>query len=293
MFAKFFKPWLTILLAAAVCAAAAVTLNAERHTVKRLVYTDDYLTRYAAELRMIFGGYTLGERTEKHVEGEDCSCGYHRDTLDYWEWPIVYTDACGQEIECTLNNKDSISVQQYDWLQSQIEAHICREYLDEAYFDTVHPAYHYLGVRIGNIADTTRGDEQWKQKETADAYKEKLLQGNELLALHSLSFGEIFGRFPIRISAGIMLEHEDVHAESINANLADAVSFMEDRINRMRAEIGDNMNMDILIYTNTRDPAVPRTNVRFKYIRGRQADPDMDPADYQSAVYRSYIGKYW
>ena len=287
---KYLILWLAIPIAVAIAVIGVATApDANKHRVKHLVYTDDYPTKYAEELTQIFGDYTLGERMEKHVEGEDCSCGYHQDTLDFYEWQITYTDACGQEMQCTINNYETIFDQQYAWLGSQIEEHV----FDKAFFVMVSPADHYLVIRIGNIVSATCGDEQWSHMETADAYKERLLQSRELLTLHSLNYAEIFDRFPITISGGIRLEHQNISGESINVKMTETVLLMEDRINYLCLEIGENLNIQMLVYTNTVDPAVVQKQVRCKYIRGLQVDPQMDICDYSNAIYESYIGKFW
>ena len=290
MIIKAFKPWLLIPLAAIIAIiGATVAIDAEEHTVKHLVYTDDYPALYADELDQIFGTYSLGERVEKHIEGEDCSCGYHQDTLDFYEWQITYTDACGQEMHCTINNHESIYYQQYDWLESQIKQHI----FDETFFGALQPASHYLVIYIGDIVRATSGKEQWNNMETAEAFKKNLLESSDLLALSTMSYSEIFDRYPIIIGGGIRIEHQDVSADVINANMTEAVLLMEDRINRLYSEIGDNLNISMLVYTNTRDPAVAQTDVRSRYIRGVQVDPQMGSSDYDNAVYESYVGKFW
>ena len=289
MIIRHLKLWLIIPLAMIIAIiGVTVAINANKHIIKHLVYTDDYPAQFADELTMIFGDYTLGERTEKHVEGEDCSCGYHHDTLDFYEWQISYTDACGQEMYCTINNHESLYYQQYVWLESQIEEHV----FNKAFFDAVHPVGHYLVIHIGDIVHSTCNDEQWSHMETAEAYRKELLHSNELIPLYDLSYFEIFDRFPIIISGGIRLEHEGVSADRINSNMTQTVRLTEDKINRLCNEIGDNLNINILVYTNTSDPAVTQ-DVRLTYMQGTQVDSRMDSCDYENAIFESYVGKFW
>ena len=262
------------------------------HTAVQLVYTDDYPALYEEKLKQIFGDYTLGERTERHIDGEYCSCGYHRATEDYYEWQISYTDSCGQVMNCTLTNKDSLYAQQYDWLEAQIKAHLFASYLDEEFFKTTCSTLRYLIIRIGDIINSGRNDD-FSCMHSAQKYKENLLQSSELLKLNEMSYQEIFDRFPITITAAFQIEDENNGTEKLNAALTNACALIEQKVGYMLSEIGDNLNIHLRIIVKTSDPAVTQKRLSFYYIRGEHEELNVHETSFGDVVYDSYKGKFW
>ena len=296
MIIKYFNSWLAIPIAAIIAVIGVVaTLDANKHTVKNLVYTDDYPTQYADELTQIFGDYSLSERMEKHVEGEDCSCGYHQDTLDYYAWDVTYTDACGQTMHCTLNNYESLPLQMYRWIENQIETHFYSNYVLSGFSEVMMETGSYCFGTIGRICTGYRvgNDEEYTHMQTCTAYRNELDKNGPLVALANLSYRELFDLFPISLSIHVRLDDASVDSSILRSNYLFAVEQMHAEAETMIEEIGENLNLSFDLYC-----AVPvfsgderSSKTTCLYLRGQQVE--ISAWDFDHAIFRSYEGKFW
>ena len=296
MIIKVFKPWLVIPLAAIIAIiGVTVAVDDSKHTVKHLVYTDDYPSQYADELNQIFGAYSLGERVEKHIEGEDCSCGYHQDTLDYYTWDVTYTDACGQTMHSTLNNYESLTLQMYRWLEDQIETHFYSNYVLPGFSKVMMETGSYCYGTIGRICTGYRGgdDEEYTHVQTCTAYRDELDKNGQLVALANLSYRDIFDLFPIGLSIQVRLNDASVDSSLLQSNYLFAVEQIHTEAEVMIEEIGENLNLRFDVYCDV--PVMSGderySNTTYFFLRGQQVE--INAWDFDHAVFRSYEGKFW
>ncbi|MBR4701746.1 MAG: hypothetical protein IKP19_08670 [Oscillospiraceae bacterium] len=273
------------------CCAAAILLvvllltltGCHGHKIEHLVYTDDYPTMYEAELRQIFGDYTLGPRTDRHIEGEDCSCGYHQDTVDCYEWDVTYTDALGKTVHCTLNNRASLWEQQVGWLEDQIEKHFYSSYVQRYYSGMLSESGSYCFCFIGRVCGSIRNGnaEEAANVQTGTDYLEALKKNEEPIPLAALSYPELFDRYPMRLSVQVRLREDNQTAEQY----ASAVELLNKMAAEMAGEVGNDLNFDACVY---RDANHQKT---VYYLRGEATE--ISGFDFDHEVFRSYKGKFW
>ena len=274
------------LIAVSLAAVLLLALSGcHSHTVKHLVYTDDYPVLYETELRQIFGDYTLGERTDRHIEGEDCSCGYHQDTVDCYEWSVTYTDALGKTVSCTLNNRQSISEQQIEWLENQIEKHFYSSYVQRYFDGLLTETGSYCFCFIGRVCGSYHGGnaEEEANVQTGTDYLEALKKSKAIIPLASLSYSELFDRYPMLLSVHIRLR-EDIGSQTAD-QYADAVELLNVMAAQMAEEIGNGLNLEASAY---RDTGYQKT---VCCLRGEATE--IGGIDFEHEVFRSYRGKFW
>lgn len=270
-------------IAAALLPAFFLALSGcRRHTIKHLVYTDDYPSIYEAELHQIFGDYTLGDRRARHIEGEDCDCGYHQDTVDCWEWSISYTDAKGYPMHCTLNNRQSLYEQQVEWMADQIETHFYNNYVLRDFDGLLADSGCYCFCFIGRVCGSVSNCD-WEQQcnvNTCTNYLELLKEREQPTPLSSLNYAELFDRYPMNISIQIRLKSQDTQ------RFAGAVELLNTMTGQIAEEIGTNLNLKATVHIN----GGPEDTIY--YLCGEIAEFS-DVFDFEHAVFRSYKGKFW
>lgn len=294
---KHWKIYALIVLILAVAVVAVllflVLLHADPgHTVSHLVYTDDYPSLYADELKMIFGDHTLSERTEKHIEGEACSCGYHQDEIDYYEWTVTYTDACGQTMQCRLNNYESLPSQLIDWLEDQIETHFYTNYVERYFEGRLRTDISYCFCFIGRVCSGYRygNEEERMHVETCAAWEENARANGSLISLASLDYAEIFDLYPILLSINVKLDDKDFDSERWASNYDGSVSLLNEMAAWMSDEIGDGLNLNAAVYSEA--ACLPQAkNTVILYLRGQLTQTDH--YDFEHAIFNSYTGKFW
>lgn len=260
------------------------------HTVSHLVYTDDYPSLYADELKMIFGDHTLSERTEKHIEGEVCSCGYHQDEIDYYEWTVTYSDACGQTMQCRLNNYESLPSQLLDWLEDQIGTHFYTNYVERYFEGRLMEAGSYCFCFIGHVCLGWSNEKERMHVETCIAWKENARANGSLISLASLDYAEIFDLYPIELSINVKLDDKDFDPDRWASNYDESVPLLNEMAARMSDEIGDGLNLDAVLYSNAACLPQAKNTVIF-YLRGQLTQTD--DIEFEHAVFNSYRGKFW
>lgn len=275
------------------CAPAFCWFGTNDHAIQNLVYTDDYPVVFAEELETIFGDFTIGERTERHIDGEVCSCGYHQDTIDFYEWQITYTDACGQEMVCVLNNRQSLYYQQLQWLEDQIETHFFTNYVSPCFHDIMQESGSYCSCFIGRICFSYTGgnEEEYSHVETCTAYRDSIERLEELIPLASSSYPELFDMFPISLSVNIRLADRMMPEDEWNQNYAAAVAKLGETALSMADDIGSNLNLAASVYSDvqTFNPGSRKTTIH--YLRGEYTE--ITGFDFDHAVFLSYVGKFW
>lgn len=269
-----------------------LTLAACGHRIKHLVYTDDYPTVYQEELKEIFGDYTLGERIEQHSEGEDCSCGYHRDTLDWYEWQITYRDACGQTMTCTMNNYQTLYYQQYEWIEDQIGTHFFTGYIERYYDGLLWGRGSYCFCSLGDFVNSYSNKGEESPMEIGKAYRKNLEQSEDRVPLYALSYSDLLDRYPIVLSIFVQLDDETMEERDWEAHFSDAFDRLEAMTAAIAEEIGDGLNLDASVYSRTESVALNRRDKRLYYLRGEQIE-GVDPFSLDHKVFESYVGKFW
>lgn len=283
-----------ILLAAATVAvliSAVLFYLISAHTISHRVCTDDYPSIYSDELKSIFGDYVLSERTERHIKGETCSCGYHQDEIDYYEWSVTYTDACGQVIQCRLNNYESLPDQLFDWLETQVSTHFYTQYV-ERFFDGRLRSGSYCFCFAGKVCLVFRGsnEEERAHVETCTAWEENARANGPLISLASLDYARIFELYPILLSIDVKLDDGDFDSDRWASNYDESVSLLNEMAAQMADEIGDGLNLEASVYSEAACLQQPK-NTKIFYLRGRLTQTDY--IDFEHAIYTSYIGKFW
>lgn len=269
-----------------------LTLAACGHRIKHLVYTDDYPTVYQEELKEIFGDYTLGERIEQHSEGEDCSCGYHRDTLDWYEWQITYRDACGQTMTCTMNNYQTLYYQQYEWIEDQIGTHFFTGYVERYFDELLWERGSYCFCFLGDFVNSYSNKGEESPMEIGKAYRKNLEQSEDRVPLYALSYSDLLDRYPIVLSIFVQLDDETMEERDWEAHFSDAFDRLEAMTAAIAEEIGDGLNLDASVYSRTESVALNRRDKRLYYLRGEQIE-GVDPFSLDHKVFESYVGKFW
>lgn len=284
-----------LLPAAAALAALIFFLSGQAdpaHTVSHRVCTEDYPSVYANELKGIFGDFTLGGRAERHIEGEVCSCGYHQDSIDFYEWPVTYTDACGQVHQCILSNAETLPSQLFDWLTDQIAAHFYSQYV-ERLFEGRLRAGSYCFCFIGRVCTIWTGGtqgEEYAHVETCDQWTENARRSGPLISLASLDYAEIFDRYPILLSIQVMLDDKDLAPVRWASNYEESVRLLNEMASGMADEIGSNLNLHATVYSEASCLSGTEKTEIFT-LRGRPAQTDSH--SFEHAVFNSYKGKYW
>ncbi len=264
----------------------------QHHEIRQLTFTDDTPTLYADELRMIFGDYTVGDRMARHIDGEDCSCGYHQDTVDDDLWEITYTDACGQEMTCLLNNCEPLCRQQVRWLTDQIQRHFLTHQVADVYGGLMGGGS-YCFCFIGRVCSSYRGgnEEEYAHVETCDAYLASLEENGPLMPIASLSYAEIFDLLPIRLSVNIRLADQDLDRDAWAEHFTHAAGLLETLARRMADEIGDNLNLTASVYSDVQTFEPDNRSAYLNCLRGEPTD--LLRIDYEHALFLSYKGKFW
>ena len=263
-----------------------------RHKVQHLVYTDDYPTLYESELKEIFGDYTLGERREQHVDGETCSCGWYQDEMDWYEWEIAYTDACGQPMTCTMNNFQTLYYQQYEWLEDQIGTHFFTGYVEHYYDGLLWERGSYCFCFLGDFVNSYSNKWEESRMEIGKAYRKNLEQSEDRVPLFALSYSELLDRYPITLSISVQLDDETMEEQDWEEHFNDAVDRLEATAAAMAEEIGDGLNLNAHIYSRAKSVELSRRKAWIYYLRGKQTE-GIGGSAFDHAVYESYIGRFW
>ncbi|MBQ6235136.1 MAG: hypothetical protein IJK54_04400 [Clostridia bacterium] len=263
-----------------------------RHKVQHLVYTDDYPTLYESELREIFGDYTLSERVEKHVDGEECGCGWVQDELDYYEWEITYRDACGQPMTCTMNNMRTLSYQQYEWLEDQIGTHFFTGYVERYFDELLWERGSYCFCFLGDFVNSYSNKGEESRMEIGKAYRKNLEQSEDRVPLYALSYRELLAHYPIMLSIFVQLDDETMGERDWEEHFNDAVDRLESMTAAIAEEIGDGLNLEAQVYSRAERVELNRRKAWLYYLRGEQTD-GKDPFMFDHTVFESYIGQFW
>ncbi len=284
------KP-VVIMILGALC-SGMVGCYAHEHDIKTLTYTEDYSQMYANELEQIFGDYILGKREEIHIEGEECDCGYHEDTVDYYEWNITYTDSCGQTIECRLNNCESIYHQQYEWLEDQVETHFYDNYMMKYFGELMNnEAGSYCFCFLGDFCNGYSDEVERSHVETGEKYRESLENSSQLIPLSELSYVHIFDSYPIELCINVRLNDRSIEENEWSENYSNAVKILEDMTSQIAEDIGNNLNLDASVYSDvdTFEPEIRDTD--SNYLRGEKTE--CGGFDFDHVIFKSYEGVYW
>ena len=238
----------------------AETSNSNGQTIPHYVYTDDYPTLYADELRA-----------------------------------ITYTDACGQTMTRTMHNRWSFYVQQVKWLEEQIEEHFWSNYVVRYFDDLMDPDSFGLGSYcfcfIGRISSGWYNEETYAYLEIGEAYLEDLKKRTDPIPLYALSYPEIFDRYPIKLSVNVRLSEDGVEESEWTERFADAKARLDKMIAGMTEEIGTELNL----HASVGRQKIDKRNTYIHVLRGeRYEHPEgYIDGDFDRAIMDSYKGKFW
>lgn len=254
-----------------------------KEPIKTYTYTDDYPSLYADELRQIFGDYSISERRDCNIPGETCSCGYHQDEINYYEWTITYTDCCGQTLECILKNSRPLYAQQIGWLEDQLETHIYTQYVDEYYGNELNEEASYCFCFLGDFCNSISSSDDRDQYrfDTTRAYRESIEQEEVTIPLYSTSYSELVSGYPMIFSIHLVMGPDT----TMTAN--EFVSISYDMADVLAEDIGDDLNMQVR--TCDREH---RGMDGFSILRGEYCEEYISNS-LESTVFESYVGEYW
>lgn len=286
------KKRVIIIAAALLCALAVVSIEAAdrfSHKPAHIICTEDYPAVYAAELKEIFGEYSVGARRDMHIEGEVCSCGYHQDTIDYSSWEISYMDACGGSYICELNNREDFYAQQFEWMEAQVFSHYYNTYALRFFPSAADDAYKGY-CRIGDIRHSWSSDEDLRQMETAEAYLQSLIDGKTIVPLGKLDYASLFSDYPAVLYVHVALDDENIAAEQWQANFDEQLARMHEMADSIICDTGSSANLILNLYSRA-DAAPEGSRERFiHYVNGA---PLEERGDFNSKVFAAYEGKFW
>ena len=252
-------------------------------SIKTYTYTEDYSVLYSDELSQIFGDYSISDRKDCNIPGETCSCGYHQDEINYYEWTITYTDCCGQKMECILNNRGSLYVQQIGWLEDQLETHFYTQYVYEYYGDALRENASYCFCFLGDFCNSVSSEDDRDQYrfDTTRAYRESIEKEKVTIPLYSISYSELVSNYPMVFSIHLVMDPDTTMREeefdSISYHMAAALI----------KDIGNDLNMSVA----TCDKERCSMNC-FSVLRGVIC-VDVGPEGLDRKVFESYVGEYW
>ena len=254
------------------------------HTIPHDVYTEDFPTVYQDELKAIFGDYTIGERKETHIEGLEYFIKeqYNR-SVDFYEWEITYTDACGQTMTRTMHNRWSFYVQQVEWLKEQIQEHFWTNYVVPNFDGLMDPERGWCFCFIGRISGEWHDEETHTYLKIGEQYLENLKKSTDPIPLYALSYPEIFDRYPIELSISVCLLQDGVEESEWAERCSTAEVLLDQMISEMTEEIGTELNLK-----------ASAGNAYMKILRGERYErPDDCVGDFDRAIMDSYKGKFW
>ncbi len=293
---KLMSVMLTWALAAAavICAGGAwaePAVESGHRDILQITCTDDYAAIYASELDEIFGDHTIEPGEPGHIEGEDCACGYHHDTVDYLTWIITYTDSAGQVMTCTLDNYNSFWDQQMTWFRDQIEARLAT--VGGQAFTALDREKTRAYCTIGNILlGYQLGTEEEEYYETGRAWLEDLIAQQKPIPLHALRYDEVFSQYPVEVSLTFRFSDYDTYTGTWDEYRAEKTAQMDDAIRNILEETGCSANLEIRIWFKETVYDAEDRLARF-FIAGEETDFWEDDMRYSVRVYLSYLGRFW
>lgn len=255
----------------------------EHSHIKNYTYTEDYPALYSDELRQIFGDYSISERRACHIPGETCSCGYHQDEINYFEWTITYTDCCGQTMECILENSSPLCAQQIGWLEEQLQIHFYTQYVDVYYGDEIKNGVSYCYCSLGGFCNEISSADHRDQYrfDTTRAYRESIEKEEVTIPLYSMSYSELVSLYPMVFSIYLVMNPDTTMSEDEFVSVAyDMAAFLAE-------DIGDDLNMRVSVSNHEQ-----RTKKVYNILRGEICE-DIGFESLERAVFESYVGEYW
>lgn len=257
----------------------------ERHEIKHLVYTEDIPTVCADELRAIFGdNYTVGEREHIITEGEDCGCGFHADSCDYFSWEITYFDSQGNEYSQTLINTSDIYEQQAEWLRIQVEKYYVENLIhpafDEGIIDKQRTFCHFsIGRNV--LGFTYEQQQEWERiSAIQEDYQSRLNSCREPIDLYNLDYSRVFSDYMSDMSIFLDLSDTIVDGDKETVEKK-AKQTLENILSEVNAYTHDTLNLHCsLSYRENIDLYDGKQVWKYNYVGGQNNASDTDH-DYQ------------
>ena len=280
-----------ILLALVVACSAAIGIGEyDRHRIRTITCTEDTPTVRAGEFKSMLGDYNVGPRQSRHIEGEDCSCGYHHDTVDFYAWEVSYRDSRGDAYTVELNNHEDFYKQQLDWAQKQIGGHFYG--IAARHCEGMDEAGSYCYCFLGRIPmGFTYGDKaQEARVEQGYAFQKHLVDDEVIIPLYVLDYSTVCDEYPVLISASIKYDDMGIDPEQIPERRAAELANAEAAMDAMLEDAGGNLNLTFDSYSDCGEP-VGSASRYWRYLRGEPVPEDV--RDYDHIVHESYNGIFW
>ena len=297
-----------ILVLAAVIAIGGRILYVDSHYMQVPVhlYEENYPEIYAEELRIIFGeDCEIGEKNTVFIEGDACSCGYVRPTLQYDTWEVTYHDRRGETFTQTINNGDSLESLQYSWLKSHLEQYYDKKYVigyfDEGAFEELARKTHsyvHIGVEGFNSTadkkaehDRIEAGNQEYQKQLLAAYADR----NTMLRLSELNYEEIYNHYPLIVTFYFNIDDSELSEEKKAVHEKAVQDRALEMIQAIQSDTDDTCNLMVqVVSANGNDLYDGTSSWRYYILQGKQFEAEGEPiSSYGFAHAYAYEGIYW
>ena len=279
------------------------------HDVEEVIYSDNYSDIYGEQLRLIFGPtLQISEKETQVQEGEDCSCGYHSDTVIWDEWTITYEDEYGQIYIQTMDNRNDFARQQFKWLNRHLEQYTNKKYI----FDYYEPdsivgvvveeeygdSYSSINIITGVGMHTSETEKRYeKNNEKGDKYYrqicENLRTAGNYLPIYQMTLQDACTQYPIEVDFFI-----DINNKALSGAEKEAFEKkLQEEILQMMRDINEETESKCCIRVKIggapeQDTMYDGSYAWWKYcIQGEEYRGDHHDFEYE--VFDSYNGIYW
>lgn len=259
--------------------------------IRHISSTEDYPQLYAAQMKEIFGDYSIGPRMDGHIDGQACGCGYSHDEVDYYFWEITYLDSTGAEMHCVMNNYENFYDQQLEWMEQQIETHFFEGFIRPGFPD-MQERGSYCYCSVGDIVHSSSGEAQWRNMDAASDWRQTFIADETIVPLHALEYDRVFLDYPVIISVNLILDDAQLAAGEWPAAFADAGRRMEQVNAEIIADTGGNVHMTSTLRSNC-EAAPHAERYLYRYYLGGEALSHEDGADFDHQVFALYEGRFW
>lgn len=276
------------------------------HDIKEVEYSDNYPEIYGEQLCLIFGPtLQISEKETQVQEGENCSCGYHSDTVIWDEWTITYEDEYGQIYIQTMDNRNDFTRQQFKWLNRHLEQYANKKYIldyyepdlligvivEEEYGDSYSSVNIITGVGM-YTSETEKRYEKINKK--GDKYYqqicEKLRTEGNYIPVYQMTLRDACVQYPIEVDFYMGINNEALSGAEKEAFEKE----MQEQILQMMRDINEETESKCCIRVNIggEQDMYDGSHSWWKYcIQGEEYRGEHHDFEYE--VFDSYNGIYW
>lgn len=293
--------------------AVLVTMNylndKKKHEVKEIVYNENYPEIYSDQLLMIFGpSMQISEKENMISEGEDCSCGFHSDTLIYDEWIITYEGTDGQTYKQTMDNMSSLEELQVKWMKDHLMQYIKMKYMI-GYFETgtfedlsleesFGRSYCSITLVSGVSSYTTETEKEYDRIcEAGKTYYNDLLlslqEQENILPLYQLSMEKLCQKFPLHIRMDMSLNDEELTGKDKEAFEKSVEEKILQMVNEINEESGNRCCLSVRVNSANGKNKLYDGKKSWTYCFTQGKESELSGFDFDYEVFYSYEGIYW